>query len=222
LNKYLKKNKICAVIPFYNECKTIEKIITQTLNFVDFVIAVDDGSVDNSAKEIPQNENIILLSFKQNKGKGFALKAGFEKSISLNTCCTITLDADFQHPPEIIPALVSKLSYFDIVVGNRLTDTRSMPVQRIASNKITSFLLSIKTGIKLKDTQCGFRGFKTDILRNILPSHNGFEAESEILVKAAGMNYKIGFVDIPAIYGNEKSKMKSFKAINGFLKVLFS
>ncbi len=221
MNSYSKKNKICAVIPFYNEQESVEKIIRQTLNFVDFVIAVDDGSIDNSVNEIPKSEEIILLSFKKNNGKGFALKAGFKESIKLNSSYTITLDADFQHPPELIPKLVSNLAYYDIVIGNRLTDTRSMPLQRIASNKLTSFLLSLKTNTKLIDTQCGFRGFKTDILKNILPSFNGYEAESEILVKASRKSYKIGFIDIPTIYGNEKSKMNSIRTINGFLKVLF-
>ena len=222
MNNCSKKNKICAVIPFYNERNSIKEIIEQTLSLVDFVIAVNDGSTDGSINEIPKDENVILLSFKQNSGKGFALKAGFEKSISLNSTYTVSLDADFQHPPEIIPKLISKLIEYDIVVGNRLTNISSMPLQRIASNKITSLLLSLKTKIKLLDTQCGFRAFKTDLLKNILPSFNGFEAESEILVKAAQRNYKIGFIDIPTIYGNEQSKMKSFQAIHGFLRVLFS
>lgn len=222
MNSYSKKNKICAVIPFYNEHNSIKEIVNQTLSFVDFVIAVNDGSTDGSINAVPQSENVILLSFKQNSGKGFALKAGFEKSISLNTDYTITLDADLQHPPEIIPKLISELAVYDIVIGNRLRNISAMPLQRIASNKITSFLLSFKTKIKLLDTQCGFRAFKTDILKYILPSFNGYEAESEILVKAAKKNYKIGFIDIPTIYGNEQSKMKSFQAIYGFLRVLFN
>ena len=216
------KNNVCAVIPFYNECDTIRKIILQTLNYVDFVIAVNDGSVDGSLSEVPNSKNVFLVSHEKNMGKGFALKKGFEKSLSLNTVFTITLDADFQHPPEFIPKLISGLKNYDIVVGNRLGNTGSMPLQRIASNKITSFLLSRKTKTKLLDTQCGFRAFKTEILKNILPAYNGYEAESEILINAAKNDYKIGFEDIPAIYGNEKSKMKSIKTIYGFIKVLLN
>ncbi len=222
MNNCSKKNKICAVIPFYNEHNSIKDIITETLNFVDVVIAVNDGSTDGSINEVPQSEKVILLSFNRNSGKGFALKAGFEKSIDLNSDYTITLDADYQHPPENIPKLISGLDEYDIVVGNRLTNISEMPLHRIASNKITSFLLSFKTKIKLLDTQCGFRAFKTDILKYILPSYSGYEAESEMLVKAAKKNYKIGFIDIPTIYGNEQSKMKSFQAIHGFLRVLLS
>jgi hypothetical protein len=83
-------------------------------------------------------------------------------------------------------------------------------------------LLSRKTKTQLLDTQCGFRAFKTEILKNILPAYNGYEAESEMLINAAKNDYKIGFVEIPAIYGNEKSKMKSIKTIYGFIKVLLN
>ena len=216
------KNNVCAVIPFYNECDTIQKIILQTLNFVDLVIAVNDGSIDGSLSKIPNSENVFLISYEKNMGKGFALKKGFEKSLSLNTVFTVTLDADFQHPPEFIPKLISGLKNYDVVAGNRLGNTGSMPLQRIASNKITSFLLSRKTKTQLLDTQCGFRAFKTEILKNILPAYNGYEAESEMLINAAKNDYKIGFVEIPAIYGNEKSKMKSIKTIYGFIKVLLN
>lgn len=222
MNSFSKKNSTCAVIPFYNERKTISKIINRTLDYVDLIIAVDDGSTDGSGNSIQKNDRIILLTLGKNCGKGLALKQGFEKSIILNTDYTISLDADFQHPPEIIPKLISELEEFDIVIGNRLSDIKTMPLIRIASNKITSFLLSFKTKMKLIDTQCGFRAFKTGKLKYILSEFNGYEAESEMLVKAAKRNYKIGFVDIPTIYGSEESKMKSFKTIFGFLKVFFS
>jgi hypothetical protein len=133
---------------------------------------------------------------------------------------TVTLDADLQHPPELIPLLLN-VSSDDIVIGNRLKDMSKMPLQRKMSNSITSFLLSKKTGKNIIDSQCGFRVYRTSILSNILPVFHGFEAESEILVNAARHNYNIGFREIPAIYGNEESKMKPMQAIKGFVKVMF-
>ncbi len=221
MNRYLNLNKVCAVIPFYNESKTINEIITKTIPFVDLVIAVNDGSTDDSINKIPPDEKVILISFKENRGKGFALNAGFAESIKRNCVYTITLDADFQHQPEFIPSFILALESFDIVIGNRLKDIKDMPAQRIISNKLTSFLLGIKTKQKLLDTQCGFRAFKTEILKCIIPKFSGFEAESEILVLAARKNYRIGFVQVPTIYGNEESKMKSVRTILGFIKVMF-
>jgi glycosyltransferase involved in cell wall biosynthesis len=222
LNNISEKNKICAVIPFFNESKTIREIINRTLPYVNLIIAVNDGSTDNSSTEVPQDEKVFLLSYSPNRGKGHALKTGLLESINRASYITITLDADLQHIPERIPELILGLVKYDIVIGNRLGNLKNMPLQRIVSNKVTSFLLSIKTKQKLQDTQSGFRAYKTNILNYILPSFTGFEAESEMLVKAAKKNYKINFVPIPAIYADEKSKMKPMQAIIGFIRVLLS
>ncbi len=222
MNNILEKNKICAVIPFYNENKTIREIINRTLPYAGLIIAVNDGSTDNSCNEVPVNEKVILLSHSTNRGKGFALKTGFLESIKRASYITVTLDADLQHIPEKIPELILGLEKYDIVIGNRLNNTKNMPLIRILSNKLTSLLLSIKTKQKLFDTQSGFRAYRTNILEDILPTYTGFEAESEMLVKAAEHNYKINFVPIPTIYADEKSKMRSVQAIIGFIKVLLS
>lgn len=214
--------KTCAVIPFYNEKGTIKKVVEQSLSFVDFVIAVNDGSTDGSEKEIYGYDNVYLINFEINTGKGAALKTGFLKSIELVTNLTITLDADLQHPPELIPEFFKKLEDNDILIGNRLKNKGKMPIQRILSNTLTSMIMTLKTGQKILDSQNGFRLYKTSILNDILTSNNGYEAESEIIIKASKKNYKIGFIDIPAIYNNEKSKMNPFKAILGFLKVILS
>ena len=222
MNNLNRINKVAAVIPFFNESVNLNNIITQTLNFVDFVIAVDDGSTDDSQKEIPSSQRTILVPSSKNFGKGHALNIGFKKSVEINSDITITLDSDLQHDPKSIPSLIEKMNKFDIVIGNRLNNITTMPLHRRLSNKITSKLLSIKTKQKIIDSQCGFRAYKTSILENILPSSNGFEAESEILINASKKNYRIGFTDIPTIYGNEKSKMKNLQTIKGFLKLIFS
>jgi glycosyltransferase involved in cell wall biosynthesis len=221
LNSTLNRVETCAIIPFFNEEKTIEEIIKKTLEYVDCIIAVDDGSDDKSASKISNNKDIILLKNIVNRGKGFSLSTGFKKSIELNSVYTITLDADLQHPPEYIPKILDKLKENDLVIGNRLNDLNNMPFQRILSNKLTSGLLTLKTRKKIPDSQCGFRGYRTKILSSIIPKSSGFEAESEIIVKAARNNYKIDFVSIPTIYGEEKSKMRAVQAITGFIKVLF-
>lgn len=94
-----------------------------------------------------------------------------------------------------------------------------MPIQRIISNKLTSWLLTKKVKKHIKDSQCGFRSFNTSILENILPETDGFEAETEILIKAAKSGIKIGFVNITTIYNNSLSKIKPIRAILGFIKV---
>lgn len=222
-SKVIRNNSslICAVIPFYNEKETLTIILNDTLNYVDSIIAVNDGSIDGWAYE--QNENKIhFINLDRNYGKGKALNAGFEAALERGMKIIITLDADLQHEPKYIPHLISSLETYDIVIGNRLKNLTGMPVQRKLSNKLTSVLLSFKTKQKIVDSQCGFRAFRSEVLKNVRTNNPGFEAESEMIIQAAKKGFRIGFVDVPTIYGKEKSKMKPLQAIIGFLRVLLS
>ncbi len=221
MNTLESKNKICAVIPFYNEQSTLKSLVQQTLPFVDLIIFVDDGSTDNSSNQIPQSDKIFLINHDRNLGKGAALKTGLLKSIELNSEITITLDADLQHDPNSIKDFVNSIHKFDCIIGERSRKETEMPFARKMSNFLTSKLLSIKTGYNIKDSQCGFRSFRTKILNDILPNYSGFEAESEMIVKLCKKNYRLSFIKIPTIYGNDNSKMRAMPAIIGFIKVLF-
>jgi glycosyltransferase involved in cell wall biosynthesis len=222
LNTTQKKPRIAAVIPFYNEQRTLPELFNRTLPYADIIIAVNDGSTDDFLKNIKINERIVIISNKKNEGKGYSINRGLKKSIELNSDITITLDADLQHPPELIPSLVKTLDNYDFVIGNRLNDLKGMPFHRILSNKITSLMMGVKLRQHIPDSQCGFRAYRTGILHNILPDSKGYEAESEILVRAKRKGLKIGFAQIPTIYLKRKSKMRSMKTIAGFLRILFS
>jgi glycosyltransferase involved in cell wall biosynthesis len=221
LNSLNQKPKVCAVIPFYNEKDFLFDVVSETLNFVDKVIAVNDGSSDGSEKTINDMERVQVISLNHNYGKGYALQEGFNECVQQSFDIVITLDADKQHNPAFIPKFISQLNLFDIVIGNRLNDTKDMPIQRILSNKITSFLLFVKTGEKILDSQCGYRGYKTDLLKNVKSDSYGYEAESEMIIYSARSGFKIGSVNISTIYGDEKSKINPVKAIFGFIRILF-
>jgi glycosyltransferase involved in cell wall biosynthesis len=211
---------VCAVIPFYNEQVTLHQVLDETSKYVNFIFAVNDGSVVNPLVNKCQNSKIKFIDHDKNYGKGKALRTGFKAAASSGYDYIITLDADLQHDPKYIPELIRGLQSFDIVIGNRLKNLKGMPIQRKLSNKLTSFFLTIKTGQNILDSQCGFRAYSVKVLKEVETKHSGFEAESEILVKASKKGFKIGFVDIPTLYGNEKSKMRPVQAILGFLKVM--
>lgn len=221
MNNLNQNTKVCAIIPFYNEKDFLLEVVSETLNFVDNIIAVNDGSDDGSEKTITDLERVQVISLNRNYGKGYALQVGFNESINQNYRTVITLDADKQHNPAFIPKFISQLNNFDIVIGNRLNSIKDMPIQRILSNKITSSLLSLKTGQQILDSQCGFRAYKTELLRIVKTVSFRYEAESEMIVNASRAGFKIGFVNISTIYGNEKSKMNPAKAILDFIKILF-
>lgn len=218
--KPVNKIRTAAVIPFFNEEKTVNTVINSVLHYADYVIAVNDGSTDKSLNSITASENIHIINLPANQGKGSALKAGLQKSIEMNFVYAVTLDADMQHDPSFIPYFVKAAEEYDIVIGNRLNDLSDMPLQRILSNRITSYLLSVKTGMKIIDSQSGYRIFRTEILEKILPTTTGFEAESEMIIKAARNSFRIGFVGIPTVYGNEESKIRPVRTIFNFIKVL--
>lgn len=221
MNSSISKNNSAAIIPFFNEAATIEKVVAKTLKYVNYVICVDDGSTDNSVERIA-NYNVKIIRHKENIGKGGALRTGFEYVLKNNFDPIVALDADMQHDPDYIPKFLDAINRFDVVIGNRLNDLQNMPKQRILSNKITSKLLSFKLGTEILDSQCGYRAYKRDILESILTEENGFEAESMMIIKAARKGLSIGFVDIPTVYGNDSSKMRNFEATIGFIKVLLS
>lgn len=222
MNKLKVKNKVCAVIPFYNEEKTINEIINRTIQYVDKIIAVNDGSTDNSKQKINDIQNIVVIDLEKNYGKGFALNKGFEKALALEYDTVVTLDSDLQHDPDFIPELLKEIETYDIVIGNRMNNLSAMPFQRRMSNKITSFLLSVKTGQKIPDSQNGFRAIRSDVLKIVKTRNHGYEAESEQIILAARNGFKIGFVNTSTVYGSEKSKIRPIKAIIGFIRTLFS
>ena len=213
------RNKVCVVVPIFNEAEHLDKIIPEVHKYTDLIICVDDGSTDYSSEILKMYKYIKIISLTTNIGKGKALYHGLSESIKLNSEITITLDADGQHDPFFIPSFVSNHLDHDIIIGNRMNDLTNMPFQRIASNKITSWLLTKKLKTNIVDSQSGFRSFKTSILKDILPSSNGFEAETEMLIKAAKLNYRIGSVNISTIYNSNKSKIRPIRTILGFIKV---
>ncbi len=205
-------NSICAIIPAYNAERTIGILIERVKKFIPLkdIIVVDDGSNDMTSK-IAFDRGVNVLKHDENYGKGKALKTGFEFARSNNYDAVLTLDADLQHDPDEIPKFIDKLNEgFDIVIGNRMRNLKSMPIERIFSNKITSFLISLRTGRKIPDSQCGFRLIKRAVIEKISAKSDGFGFESEFLIKALLAGFKVGFVEIKTIYNGERSYIKHF------------
>ncbi|GBD88030.1 undecaprenyl-phosphate mannosyltransferase [bacterium BMS3Abin03] len=222
MNRSEEKNRVAAIIPFYNECETIGIVINNTLQYVDMVIAVNDGSTDSFEELIPKSGKVKLITLNKNYGKGYALRAGFQKALEEEFTHVVTLDADLQHNPDEIKKLFSSIDKYDLVIGNRLNNLTSMPLSRKISNKLTSFFLTIKTGQQILDSQCGFRAYRTEVLKNIQTKENGYEAETEMILLAAKKGYKIGFAGVSTIYAAEKSKMTPVKTTIGFIKLLLN
>ena len=103
LKKTLRSRHICVVIPTYNNDKTIKAVVEKSLLYCDDVIVVADGCTDDTMDILHDIDKITLVSYPQNKGKGYALKVGFRKALDKGFSYAITLDGDGQHYPENIP-----------------------------------------------------------------------------------------------------------------------
>jgi glycosyltransferase involved in cell wall biosynthesis len=213
-----------VAVPAYNAEDTIEELIERIRGSLEYpkIIVVNDGSMDKT-REKALSKGAVVLDHESNKGKGAALRTAFghiaEKT---DSGLIVTIDADLQHKPEEIPKLVEGLDRAgaDLAIGSRRRLGTGMPLHRILSNTVTSFLMSLRTGIKIKDGQCGFRIFKIGVLKKIELESDGYEAETEFLIKVAKQGFKISFVPVETIYGNENSHMTNWKTTVNFVKVM--
>ncbi len=214
----------CIIIPAYNAGEHLSSLLIRIAKFApkEDIIVVDDGSQDETAS-IAQDWGANLLIHNKNLGKGAALKTGFQKALNDGYDTIITIDADLQHPPELIPKLIAPLEDgFDIAVGNRLWDTSKMPLERKVSNYLSTLATSILAGQRLFDSQCGFRAIKKWVIERANLKCNRYQHESEMLVEAARMGAKIAFIEMPTIYNGNKSYFDPIADTARFILFLIS
>ncbi len=207
------------IVPVFNGEKYIESFIERVDHkWQNNLIFVNDGSNDNS-EEILNNKNLFVVNHKTNQGKGGAIKSAFNIIRRQNGDSVITIDIDLQHPPELLNKF-SDIPNKTILLGYRF-NRKSMPVLRKFSNFMTSLLISVRSGNVIKDSQCGYRGFKINIFDQITCFENGFHFESELLMKASLAGLKVNHVNIPTIYGSQVSAMNHVSDSLKFIKMWF-
>ena len=201
--------KILALIPAYNEAPRIAPVIARVLEHLPDVLVVDDASTDDTAEAAAGAGALVLNLPPPNHGKGHALRHGFDYALAEGCDAVMTLDADGQHPPELIPRFLERLDAgADLVYGDRLQDLRGMPAERIFSNRVTTSLVSFLAGVRIADSQCGMRAVRRWVLEKAVTRADRFAAESEQLVRAARAGARLAAVPIPTLYPeNADSKM---------------
>jgi len=200
---------IIAIIPSYNEEIPLGTVVLRTLQYVDKVIVIDDGSSDKT-KEVAKLAGAEVISHPTNLGKGQGIKTGFEaiKNInnnnSLNFDIVITIDGDGQNNPDEIPLLVSpiKSGLADLVNGSRYIEgiEDDTPAYRRVGQKVLDKATNISSGLDITDSQSGFRAFSIKSLDYFKLKDSGFGIESEMLSDAAEAGLKIVEVPITVRY----------------------
>ncbi|MFA6652819.1 MAG: glycosyltransferase family 2 protein, partial [Candidatus Delongbacteria bacterium] len=122
------------LIPAYNSARYIDDLFDrlEKMNILDKAVVVNDGSTDDTLK-ICEERGVTVLSNKKNRGKGYSLRKGFKYMAENDVEFFITLDSDLQHDVKYIPEFIVRYGETgaDIIVGNRLGDTTTMPVERV-------------------------------------------------------------------------------------------
>lgn len=215
----IERHEVAALVPAFNEQESIGEVVSRLLAQVQTVLVVDDGSEDQTAKRA-RRAGAEVLAHTANRGKGAALKSGFTELFDRGFQYVIMLDGDGQHLPEELPRFIAEAerSGAQIVVGNRMSDLREMPLIRRWVNRGMSWMISRVCGQRIPDSQCGFRLVRRQI--GLFCSGNAFDYESEMLIAAAKAGAHISSVPISTIYRNEVSKIRPFTDTIKFLALL--
>ena len=208
--------KILLVIPSFNHNKYLVKLLESIKKvYNDKILCIDDGST------IPiklNDNNVVLIKNDINMGKGYSIIKGAEYAAKNSYTHIIVIDSDLQHNPENIIDFINADSKYDLVYGRR-SFFKTMPLHRILSNLLTSFIISLLSRKKILDSQCGFRRYSLKLF-NKKYDEKGYQFESEILLRGLNANSLIKKINIPTIYNDNKSNMNIFSDTLKFIKMI--
>ena len=214
--------KICLLLPAYNESKTIGQIIQEVPEFANEIVVIDDGSSDETAA-ITTACGAICLKNVTNRGKGHALRKGFTYALARGYELIFTMDSDGQHQPA---DMCRFLEHFrdtrpDILIGAReIQDLRTaMPLHRRVNNLLISYVGSKLCGQRVPDFQSGYRLIRAEVLRQVCLKTERYETETELLIKAGRLGFRIESLPIQTRYGDEISHIKPLREIWLFTKL---
>ena len=207
---------ICAVIPTYNNGGTVADVVRGVLRQGLPVIVVDDGSTDDTAQRLEGLE-IDRVRHAKNQGKGRALKSGLEEARRLGYRFALTLDADGQHDPADIPALVAAAGPRTLVIGSRNLTAEGMPAGNTFANRFSNFWFTVQTGRKLPDTQTGFRVYPLEDIPSLKLLTSRYEAELALLVFSAWKNLRI--VPVPVRVYYPEDRVSHFRPFADFARI---
>lgn len=205
--------RVMALIPALDAGDTVGQVVSGVLAHIGDVLVVDDGSTDGTAKEAVR-AGAKVISHPSNMGKGVALKTGFDYALAAGYDAVLTLDADTQHDPAEIPALISEAATgADIVIGARLRDREKIPAPRYYTNMVGVRCISWRARQHIEDTQSGFRLYRADVLRGLKLTTARFDTESEILIRAGRKGAIISCVPVRTIYSEDIIKRSHFRPV---------
>ena len=195
-------DRAAIVVPALDAAPTLGDVLAGVARAVPaaHAVVVDDGSTDDTSA-VARAAGAHLIRFERNRGKGAALRAGIAWALAERLDAVVTIDADGQHDPACLPALLAALDCADVVIGTRARTGTRMPWHRRMSNSISSAAISRCAGTVLPDTQSGYRAISAAVLARVHPAGDRYEYETDFLILAARAGFTITGVPVPTIYG---------------------
>lgn len=212
--------KLVVIVPTYNNSKTLSRVLDGILRYTDSLIVVNDGSTDATADILKEYNNIYQIHFPDNRGKGSALAAGFRAAKEKGYEYAITIDSDGQHYPEDIIVFVKSLEKEKgpvLLIGNRNMNQDGIPKKSSFGNRFSNFWFWFETGIKLEDTQSGYRLYP---LKHIPEKYftKKFEFEIEVIVRTAWKGIPVKNVPVKVLYDMDE-RVSHFRPIKDFTRI---
>lgn len=212
----------CVAIATYNNEKTLQKIVADSLLYAKHVVVVNDGSTDGTAEILKGFGNqITVLDHGENKGKGQALRTAFEWARTENFDHLISIDSDGQHFPADIPKFLEEIASNGnaLLIGSRNMDQDHIPGKSSFGNRFSNFWFRFETGIKLQDTQSGFRLYPLAKMKKRRYWTTKFEFEIEVIVKAAWEGIPVKNIPIQIHYDIGDERISHFRPFQDFSRI---
>ncbi len=199
-----------ALVPAYQAAETVAGVVSGLRRHVGTVLVVDDGSTD-ATSDLAGSAGADVLRLPRNGGKGTALRAGLERLLATDATHVAFVDADAQHDPDDLPALLAAArAGEEFVIGSRMDRPEALPAVRYRTNEIGSRILTRMTGLDVLDGQSGYRVLSTRLLRELSLTSRGYLIETEMLLKAARRVPRFAHVPVRAISGS-RSHYRPFR-----------
>lgn len=221
----VEENEVCAVIPTYQNAKTLLKVVADVHRVVDTVFVVDDGSNDGTAALLDKatgNEHPEkVLTHPKNCGKGAALKTGLTYARQQGFRYAVTMDADGQHRADDIPALLKAVEEEPdaLAIGSRGLQHENMPAKSTFANRFSNFWFALQTLQRLPDTQSGLRVYPLRCLHGLRWMSARYEAELTLLVFSAWAGVKLLPVPVSVYYPPRDQRVTHFRPGRDFTRI---
>jgi uncharacterized protein (DUF2062 family) len=211
----------CVLIPTYNNADKVAGVIEGVRLFAEHVLVVNDGSTDSTA-DILASLGVETVTHPVNRGKGQALRTGFSAARSRGFTHAISIDADGQHHPSDLPAMVDEARRHRgaVVVGARDMQAAGVPGRNALGGRMSDFGMKMLTGIDVRDSQSGFRVYPLRLVEGLRCWSPRFEFEVEILARANHAGADIRNVPIGVTYFPEAERVTHFRPWRDTIRVI--